>query len=77
MLLDPGMIEASVIGDEIEQQPQAALPEPLAKTSQRRVAAKQRMNRVAGDGEPGTGDVFLAKVRQRLLEFPAPLRVGA
>ena len=40
MLLDPGMIEAHVVGDEVEHQPQAALPQPLAQPGQGRVAAE-------------------------------------
>ena len=35
------------------------------------------MHRVAGDCEAGTGDVLLAQVGQRLLEFLAPFRVAA
>ena len=42
MILDPGMIQARVIGDEVEHQPQAALPEPLAQPGQRGVAAEAR-----------------------------------
>src|SRR5271156_3184562 len=35
------------------------------------------MNRIAGDGETGAGDIFLAQVGQRFLKFPAPLRIAA
>ena len=77
MLLDPGMIQAGVVGDEVEHQPQAARAEPLAQAGQRRVAAQLLVHGVAGDGEPGAGDVLLAQVGQRLLKLPAPLRVGA
>ena len=66
-----------MIGDEIEHQPQAALPEPLAQPGQGRIAAEILMHRVAGDREAGAGDVLLAQVRQRLLKFPAPLRIAA
>ena len=52
-------------------------PEPLAQPGQRRIAAQTGVHRVAGDREPGAGDVLLAQVRQRLLELPAPLGVGA
>ena len=31
---------------------------------------------VAGDGKTGPGDIFLAQVRQSLLEFLAPFRIG-
>ena len=34
------MIEAGVVRDEVEHQPQAALAEPLAQPGQRRVAAE-------------------------------------
>ena len=42
VVLDPGVIQARVVGDEVEHQPQAALPEPLAQAGQRRVAAEVR-----------------------------------
>ena len=77
MILHPGMIQARVIGDEVEQQPQAALAEPLAQPGQRGIASELIVHRVAGDGETGTGDVLLAQVGQRLLKFSAPLRVAA
>ena len=77
MFLDPGMIEPHVIGHKIEHQPQAALAEPLAQAGQRRIAAKISVYRIAGDRETGTGDVFLAQVRQCLLKFPAPLGIAA
>ena len=35
------------------------------------------MHRVAGDREAGAGDVFLAQIRQRLLEFAPPLGIAA
>ena len=77
VLLDPGVIQAGVIGDKIEHQPQATLPEPLAQAGQSGIAAQILMHRVAGDGETGSGDVLFAQVRQRLLELPAPLGVAA
>ena len=40
MILDPGMIQPRVVGDEVEHQPQAALAEPLAQPGQGRVAAE-------------------------------------
>ena len=40
MIFDPGMIEAHVIGHEIEHQLQTALSEPLAQTGQRRIASE-------------------------------------
>ena len=45
------MIQARVVGDEVEHQLQAALPEPLAQAGQRRVAPEVGMHRVAGDRE--------------------------
>ena len=76
MLLDPGMIEAHVIGDEIEHQLQAALLQSFAEAGQGGVAAEVLVDRVAGDREAGAGDVFLAQVRQRLLEFVPPLGIA-
>ena len=76
MVLDPGVIQRRVVGDEVEHQPQAAVAEPLAEPGQGGVAAQGRMHRVAGDGEPGAGDVLVAQVGQRLLELPPPLGVA-
>ena len=77
MIFDPGMIEPHVIGHEVEHELQAALAEPLAQAGQGRVAAEILMHRVAGDREARAGDVFLAQVRERLLEFAPPLGIGA
>ena len=35
------------------------------------------MHRVPGDGEPRSGDVVVAEIGQRLLEFVPPLEIGA
>ena len=35
------------------------------------------MDRVAGDGEAGAGNVVVGQVGQRLLELPPPLGIGA
>ena len=35
------------------------------------------MDRIAGDGETGTGNIFLTQVGQRLLEFSAPFMILA
>ena len=67
------MIQAGVVGDKIEHQPQATLVEPLAQAEQRLVTAEPPVNAVAGDRETGASDVFLAEVRQCLLKFPSPL----
>ena len=40
VVLDPGMIQAGVVGDEVEHQPQAALAEPLAQAGQGGIAAQ-------------------------------------
>ena len=56
----PRVIQAGVVGDEVEHQQQPARPEALAQTGQRRVSAQAGMHRVAGDREPGAGDVLLA-----------------
>ena len=76
VLLHPGVIQASVVGDKIEHQTQATLPQPLAQAGQGRIATQRLMHRVASDGETGPGDVFLAQVRQRRLEFLAPFVVA-
>jgi hypothetical protein len=71
------MIQAGVIGDEVEHQQEPARPEALAQTGQRRVSTEARMHRVAGDRKPGARDVLLAQVRQCFLELPSPFGVGA
>ena len=77
VVLHPGVIQAGVVGDEVEHQPQAPCPEPLAQAGQRRISSEVGMHGVAGDREAGSGDVLLAQVRQRLLELSAPLAIGA
>ena len=77
MIFEPRMTEPHVIGHEVEHELQASLAEPLAQAGQRGVPAKILMHRVTGDGEAGTGDVFLAQVRQRFLELAAPLGIAA
>ena len=76
MLLDPRMIERRVVGHEVEHQPQAALRSRSRSRASAASPPRSAMHGVAGDREPGTGDVLLAQVRQRLLELPPPLRVG-
>ena len=69
------MIEPHVVGDEVEHElagraseaARAAGPGP-------RRPPRSVMHRVAGDGEPGAGDVLLAQVGQRLLETPCATR---
>ena len=75
MIFDPGMIEPHVIGHEVEHELQAALAEPLAQAGQSSVTPEILMDRVAGDREAGAGDVFLAQIRERLLELAAPLGI--
>ena len=77
VVLDPGMIEGGVVGDEVEHQAQSARPQTLAKAGERCVSAQVGMHRVTGDGKPGTRDVLLSQVRQRLLEFAPPVALGA
>ena len=77
MLVDPRVIRRHVVRDEVEHQLQSALLQPLSQTGERRVAAQIAMDGVACDGEPGAGDVFLAQVRQRLLELLAPSGIAA
>ena len=73
VFLGPGMPQPHVIGDEIEHQLEAPL---YAQTCQGRVAAQSFMYRVTGNGEARAGDILVGQVRQRLFEFPSPLRVG-
>src|SRR5262249_56492463 len=77
MALHPGVIQAGMVGNEIEEQPQPAPPEPLAQAGERRIASEPVMNGVAGDGKTRAGDVPLTEVRERVLELAAPLAVGA
>ena len=63
MILHPGVIQASVIGDKVEHQPQPALAQAFAQPRQRRIPAQLIVDRVARDGETGTGDVFFTQVR--------------
>ena len=76
MVLDPGVIQRRVVGDEVEHQPQTAVSEPLAEPGESGISAQGRMHRVAGDGEPGAGDVLLAQVGQGLLELSPPLGIA-
>ena len=73
--LDPRVVQRGVIGDEVEHEPKTALPEAVAQPGQRRIPAEARVHRVAGDREPGAGDVVIAEVRQRLLELFPPLGI--
>src|SRR5262249_51763175 len=75
--LHPGMIETGVVGDEIEEQPEAACVEPLAKTGESGIPSELAMNGVTRDGKTRTWDVCVTEVRQCFLKFLAPLRVGA
>jgi len=75
--LDPGMIDGRVIRHEVEHQPEATLPQAPAQLGQRLVASQAGIDGVAGDREPGAGDVVVGQVGQGVQEFPAPLRVGA
>ena len=76
MVLDPGVIERRVVGDEVEHQLQAAVPEPVAEPGEGLVAAQGGMRRIAGDREPGARDILVAQVGQRRLELPPPFGVG-
>src|SRR5262249_15488808 len=76
MLLDPGMAEAHMIWDEIEHELEAALLESLAQPGEGTVAAKVGVDRVTGNSETRTGDVFVAQIRQRLAKFFAPFGIA-
>src|SRR5208282_3256492 len=77
MLLHPRVIQASVIGDKIQQQSQPALPKAVAKARQGCITSKVGVDRIAGNGKSGTGNILRAQVRQRLLKLPAPFWVAA
>ena len=77
MTLDPRVVQRGVIRDEVEHEPEAALPETFAQPDQRRVPSQALVHRVAGDREPGAGDVVLAQVRQGRFELPPPLVILA
>ena len=70
------MIGRDVVRHEVEHQPQAASAEPFAESGQRLVAPQRFMHRVAGDRESRAGDVVVSQIRQRLLEFVAPLGIA-
>src|SRR5438445_284999 len=76
MILDPGVIQARVVGDEVEHQLKATLPEPLAETVQGNVPSQILVHRVPGDREPRAGNVLIAQVRESFFEFPPPFGVG-
>ena len=76
MFLHPGMIQAGVVRDKIEQQAQPTLPQAFTQAGQGRVPAQIATDGVARDGEPRAGNVFFPQVRQRLVKFLAPLGVA-
>ena len=73
MILHPRMIEAGVVGNEVQHQPHAAPAEPVAQPSQRRIAPEVFVNRVAGDREAGAADVVVAQVRQASPRIPCAM----
>jgi hypothetical protein len=77
MLVDPGVIETRVIGNEIEHQANAACPQSATQASQCPVAAESFVCGVAGDGKSGPGDVLFSEIGQRVLELATPLGVAA
>jgi hypothetical protein len=77
MGVNPGMIERHVVGHEIEHQPQAALLQARPQARQRAVAAEEPVNGVAGNRKTGSGDVVIAKVRERFAKFGEPFGVAA
>ena len=72
MLVDPGVIRRHVVRHEVEHQPQLALAQPLPQSGERRLTAQIAMDRIALDGEPGAGDVFVGEVGQCIGELAAP-----
>jgi hypothetical protein len=77
VLFDPRVIRRHVVRHEVEHQLQPALLEPLSHTREPRGAAEIAMHRVVLDGEPRTGDVFLAQIRQSFLKLLAPSRIAS
>src|SRR5262249_2645579 len=76
VIFDPRMIDARVVGDEVEHQSQIALSEPLAETVEGSISSKISVHRVAGDREPRTGNILLTQVRESFLKLPAPFRIA-
>jgi len=72
VVLDPRVIQRHVVRDDVEHQLEPARLQPPTSARQRRGAADCGMRRVAGDREPGAGDILRAQIRQRVLELVAP-----
>ena len=71
------MIGRGMVRHEVQHQPQPAAAKPFADSCQRFVPTQRFMHRVPGDREPRAGDVVVSQIRQRLLEFVAPLGIRA
>ena len=72
MLLNPGMVERRVVGDEIEQQSEPAFMQAAAKPFKSGIAAKIRMNDVRFDGEERPANIPIPKVWKECLKLGAP-----
>ena len=70
------MVRRRVVGNEIKEQPQAALTKAFTQAGQCGIASQLAMHDVTGDGETGASDVILTQVGQSLLEFLPPLRIA-
>src|SRR5262249_42119324 len=76
-VLHPRMINAGMIRNKIQHQPQSAFSKPLAQTEEGSVTSQLLMSPITRDCETRTGDVLFFEVTQGFLKFPAPLRIGA
>ena len=61
VLVDPRMIRRHVVRDEIKQQLQFALLQPLSEAWERLSAAEIAVDGVGLDGKPGAGDIFVLR----------------
>jgi len=67
MLFHPRVIEARVVGNEVEQELQTSLAKMFSEPRQRRIASQITVHGIAGDGKAGPGDVLFPQVRQGFL----------
>src|SRR5579862_5764002 len=77
MLHDPGMIEARVIGDEVEDQAHATRPQLLVNGLQIIERADARVRFVALDGKRRADDIAHPPARQSDVKIMKTLRIGA
>ena len=77
MFIYPRVVERRVIWNKVEQQSQPALSEAVPQSGQCRIASHLGADTISSDRESRARNVVFAQVRQRFLEFLAPLGVRA